>query len=90
MSHLEGHDRYSGSMRRVTVGEDMGHVVLTVQAYDGDGEVMLTPGQARAVAAWLFQAAEAADVVDPVAGVEPLDPAALERLRERLAELDPP
>lgn len=63
MSALEGHDRYSGSNRRVTIESDAAHVILTVQAYDGDGEVMLTPAQARSVARWLEREAQLADVV---------------------------
>lgn len=87
MSALEGHDRYSGSSRRVTVDQDQAHVTLTVQAYDGDGEVMLTPAQARTIAAYLLYEADVAEV-----DAAPVDPdtraevnAALEQLRARLA-----
>jgi hypothetical protein len=72
MTFLNAHDRYSGSPRRVSVDQDAAHVVLTVQAVDGDGEAMLTPAQARAVAAWLTSEAAIAEIVEgddqPLAG----------------------
>ncbi|HEV2241799.1 MAG TPA: hypothetical protein VGR98_12215 [Streptosporangiaceae bacterium] len=64
MTYLDGHDRYGGSPRRVSVDQDAAHVVLTVAAIDGDGEVLLTPAQARAVAAWLTSEAAIAEIVE--------------------------
>lgn len=66
MTSLDGHDRYSGSTRRVTVDQDAAHVVLTVAAYDGDGEVLLTPAQARAVARWLERESQLAEILEDV------------------------
>lgn len=63
MTTLRGHDRYSGSPRAVSVDQDAAHVVLSVQAVDGDGEVMLTPAQARVVASWLTSEADIAEIV---------------------------
>lgn len=64
MTTLHGHDRYSGSSRAVSVDQDAAHVVLSVQAYDGDGEVLLTPAQARTIAAWLTSEAAIAEIIE--------------------------
>ena len=63
MTALNGTDRYAGSTRKVSVETDGAHVLLEVQAYDGDGHALLTPAQARAVASWLTSEADIADII---------------------------
>jgi hypothetical protein len=58
VSALAGIDRYRISKRRVAAEADGQFVILTVEGSDGDGEVMLTPEQALAVAKLIREAAE--------------------------------
>ena len=60
---LAGLDRYSGSRRQVTIALEGPHVVLSVEATSGsnEGEALLTPAQARAVAVRLNAIAELAE-----------------------------
>lgn len=60
---MKGLDRYSGSVREVRIEADGPHVVLAVEATSGsnEGETMLTPAQARAVASRLHTIAEMAE-----------------------------
>jgi hypothetical protein len=65
MTALNGLDRYSGSPRRVTVAPEQAHVALSVGGNsNGDGEALLTPAQALAVASWLISEAEIAQIVE--------------------------
>lgn len=66
---LVGFDRYSLSAREVVIGQEHAHVTLTVDAASGSstGEALLTPAQARSVAAGLLRQA---DLADEAAGLE--------------------
>jgi hypothetical protein len=64
MTALNGLDRYSGSPRRVTVDPEHAHIALSVSGSDGNGEALLTPAQARAIAAWLISEAQIAEIVE--------------------------
>ena len=58
-----GLDKYGLGSREVTVDHEDHHVTLSVEATSGSntGDAMLTPGQARMVAAWLIAHARMAD-----------------------------
>ena len=59
----KGFDQYGGSRHTVAVEHDAHHVLLSVEATSGSqhGEALLTPGQARSVAAWLMAHAQMAE-----------------------------
>lgn len=61
-AELRGLDRYSGSWRKVVLSRDGAYVVLSVEATSGanEGEALLTPAQAGALAAGLQAQAELA------------------------------
>lgn len=58
-----GFDQYGSGGREVAVDHDEHHVTLSVEATSGSttGDALLTPGQARMVAAWLIAHARLAD-----------------------------
>ena len=59
----QGFDQYGMGQHEVTVDHETHHVSLSVEATSGSnaGEALLTPGQARMVAAWLIAHARMAD-----------------------------
>lgn len=61
MPWLDGLDRYGGGRRRVTIEHDAAHVTLAVEGYEGGGETLLTPSQARGLAGLLEAQAIRAD-----------------------------
>jgi hypothetical protein len=61
MSALNGRDPYGLGDRKVEIDHDKSYVTIQVEGNDGRGDVILTPAQARWLAAALTIHSEAAD-----------------------------
>jgi hypothetical protein len=61
MSAVNGRDPYGMGDRKVEIDHDKSYVTIQVQGSDGNGDVIVTPGQAHWLAAALTAHATAAE-----------------------------